>query len=89
MAFGRKKKVEMDPIAIAEAQHAQRRAAMTDEDRNPTADLEGGPASRAADAAGGWALGQLWLFWVAPIAGALLAGLVYRFLFEERRAASA
>ena len=29
------------------------------------------------------------LFWVAPIVGALLAGLVYRFLFEERRPASA
>jgi aquaporin Z len=27
---------------------------------------------------GGWALSQLWLFWVAPIAGALLAGLTYR-----------
>jgi aquaporin Z len=27
---------------------------------------------------GGWALAQLWLFWVAPIAGALLAGPVYR-----------
>ena len=27
---------------------------------------------------GDWALGQLWLFWVAPIAGALLAGLLYR-----------
>jgi aquaporin Z len=26
---------------------------------------------------GGWALEQLWLFWVAPIAGAVLAGLVY------------
>jgi len=37
---------------------------------------------------GGWALEQLWLFWVAPIAGALLAGLVYRF-FEEKPAASA
>ena len=31
---------------------------------------------------GGWALGQLWLFWVAPIAGALLAGVVFRTLFE-------
>ena len=30
--------------------------------------------------AGGWAIGQLWLFWVAPIAGALLAGFVYRWL---------
>jgi aquaporin Z len=29
---------------------------------------------------GDWALGQLWLFWVAPIAGAALAGLVYRWL---------
>src|SRR4029453_7487564 len=26
---------------------------------------------------GGWALGQLWLFWVAPIIGAVLAGIVY------------
>ena len=32
---------------------------------------------------GGWALTQLWLFWVAPIVGALLAGLAYRF-FEAR-----
>jgi aquaporin Z len=27
---------------------------------------------------GGWALGQLWLFWLAPIVGAALAGVVYR-----------
>ncbi len=27
---------------------------------------------------GGWALGQLWLFWVAPMIGAALAGVVYR-----------
>ena len=26
---------------------------------------------------GGWAIEQLWLFWLAPIAGAVLAGLVY------------
>lgn len=31
---------------------------------------------------GGWALQQLWLFWVAPIAGAALAGLVHRGVFE-------
>ena len=28
--------------------------------------------------AGGWALGQLWLFWVAPIVGAVAAGVSYR-----------
>jgi len=32
---------------------------------------------------GGDAIGQLWLFWVAPIVGALLAGWVYRNLLEE------
>jgi aquaporin Z len=29
---------------------------------------------------GGWAISQLWLFWVAPITGAVLAGLAYRWL---------
>jgi aquaporin Z len=29
---------------------------------------------------GDWAVSQLWLFWVAPIVGAALAGLVYRWL---------
>jgi aquaporin Z len=33
--------------------------------------------------AGGWAIGQLWLFWVAPIAGALLGGLAYRGFVES------
>jgi len=32
---------------------------------------------------GGWATAQLWLFWVAPIAGAALAGLCYRWLGDE------
>ena len=35
--------------------------------------------------AGGWAIRQLWLFWLAPIAGAALAGVAYRFLAEERK----
>jgi len=30
--------------------------------------------------AGGWAIEQLWLFWVAPIAGAILAGIVHKVL---------
>jgi aquaporin Z len=34
---------------------------------------------------GDWALGQLWLFWVAPVAGAVLAGLVYRWLGSEKK----
>ena len=32
---------------------------------------------------GDWAVSQLWLFWIAPIAGAILAGLVYRWLGSE------
>lgn len=32
---------------------------------------------------GGWALGQLWLFWVAPIVGAIIAGLLYNAIFAE------
>ncbi|MEZ9538968.1 MULTISPECIES: aquaporin Z [unclassified Shewanella] len=31
---------------------------------------------------GDWAVSQLWLFWLAPIAGAIIAGLIYRF-FEK------
>ncbi len=30
--------------------------------------------------AGGWAIGQLWLFWVAPLLGAAGAGIAYRWL---------
>ena len=33
--------------------------------------------------AGGWAIEQLWLFWVAPIVGALLGALVYRGVVES------
>src|SRR5271165_903563 len=32
---------------------------------------------------GGWALAQLWLFWVAPILGGILGGVVYKALLEE------
>ena len=42
------------------------------------------PARSTAPAlfAGGEYIGQLWLFWIAPIAGAMVAGLVARILYE-------
>jgi aquaporin Z len=33
---------------------------------------------------GGWAISQLWLFWVAPIVGAAVAGVFHRSLTDER-----
>lgn len=33
--------------------------------------------------AGGGYLSQVWLFWVAPIAGAIVGGLIYKALFEK------
>jgi aquaporin Z len=33
---------------------------------------------------GGEALSQLWLFWVAPIVGAILAGIVYKAIFAAK-----
>ena len=41
-----------------------------------------GPALLVGD----WAISQLWLFWVAPLAGAVIAGLVYRYLFSDSEA---
>jgi aquaporin Z len=34
---------------------------------------------------GGWALQQLWLFWIAPIVGAAIAGFTYKGIFEGER----
>jgi aquaporin Z len=33
--------------------------------------------------AGGWAIGQLWLFWLAPIVGAVLGSVAYRAIGSE------
>jgi aquaporin Z len=33
---------------------------------------------------GGWAIAQLWLFWVAPIVGAFLGAVVYRIIGSEK-----
>jgi aquaporin Z len=41
-----------------------------------------GPALFAADPA---YLQQLWFFWVMPIAGAVLGGVIWRGLFDERK----
>lgn len=48
----------------------------------PVTNLSVNPARSTGPAVfvGGWALSQLWLFWVAPILGAALAGVVYNAL---------
>ena len=51
----------------------------------PVTNLSVKPArsTRPAFFVGGWALEQLWLFWVAPIVGAALAAVVYPFVATE------
>jgi aquaporin Z len=48
----------------------------------PITNLSVNPARSTGPAlfVGGWALSQLWLFWVAPIGGGILAGLAYKVL---------
>lgn len=48
----------------------------------PVSNTSVNPARSTSQAifVGGWAVEQLWLFWVAPIVGAMLAGLVYKFV---------
>jgi len=50
----------------------------------PVTNLSVNPARSTGPAVfvGGWAVSQLWLFWVAPIIGGVLGGLVFRGLFE-------
>ena len=35
---------------------------------------------------GGWAIEQLWLFWVMPIIGGILGGCIYRYLLRDKNA---
>ena len=48
-----------------------------------------GPALLVMFGGASWAVGQLWLFWIAPILGALLAGFVHLWLSGEDAAATA
>lgn len=51
----------------------------------PVTNLSVNPARSTGPAlfVGGWAIQQLWLFWLAPIIGGVLAGGVYRAIFGE------
>lgn len=53
----------------------------------PVTNLSVNPARSTGPAifVGGWALAQLWLFWVAPIVGAALAGVVYPIVAGSRK----
>ena len=53
----------------------------------PVTNTSVNPARSTAPAifVGGWAVEQLWLFWVAPIIGALIAGVVHRAILEGER----
>jgi aquaporin Z len=50
----------------------------------PVTNLSVNPARSTGPAliVGGWALAQLWLFWLAPLIGGVLGGLLYRWLSE-------
>jgi aquaporin Z len=53
----------------------------------PVTNLSVNPARSTGPAlfVGGWAVGQLWLFWLAPIVGAAIAGVFYPSVFAEAR----
>lgn len=52
----------------------------------PVTNLSVNPARSTGPAVfvGGWALAQLWLFWIAPILGAVVAGVVHRQIFAAQ-----
>jgi aquaporin Z len=51
----------------------------------PVTNLSVNPARSTGPAifVGGWAIKQLWLFWIAPIVGAALAGIAYKAISQE------
>lgn len=51
----------------------------------PVTNTSVNPARSTAVAlfAGGWAIQQLWLFWLAPILGGLIGAIIHRFISEE------
>lgn len=51
----------------------------------PVTNLSVNPARSTGPAlfVGGWAIGQLWLFWLAPLLGGALGGILYRWLSEQ------
>ena len=53
----------------------------------PVTNLSVNPARSTGPAVfvGGWALAQLWLFWVAPLIGGALGGGIYNLLFESEK----
>ena len=57
----------------------------------PVTNLSVNPARSTGPAifVGGWAIEQLWLFWVAPIVGAAIAGVAYPAIFGETEVAPA
>ena len=54
----------------------------------PVTNTSVNPARSTATAlfVGDWAVTQLWAFWVAPLVGAVIGALVYRFVGEEKQA---
>jgi len=52
----------------------------------PVTNTSVNPARSTSQAlfAGGWAISQLWLFWLAPIVGAIAAGMVYKLLQPDK-----
>lgn len=54
----------------------------------PVTNLSVNPARSTGPAlfVGGWAIQQLWLFWLAPIIGAVLAGIIYPIMSGEKKA---